>query len=188
MVKTRGGHAFRPRVRHSSLPPVGGSDPTASASAGPPTAALAAAAPSATAPAATQGSAAVGSSSAAPASHPPGIAAPAPRRYHTWVGPTPPSQPHPRPSQRAPPSKRARTSGPGESSSSKPQESQSAPHQGPVGAPPLNLSPASIIGGHFSTRTLFQGMLIAVKGTCMMRFIMIFHPFPLTRSSETQCS
>ena len=45
---------------------------------------------------------------------------PAPRRYATRVGPIPPSPPHPRPTWRAPPSKRARTSGPGESSSSRP--------------------------------------------------------------------
>ena len=87
----------------------------------------------------------MGSSSAALASHPPGAAAPAPRRYHTRVGPTPPSRLHPRPSQRAPPSKRARTSGPGECSSSRPQEPQSPPHQSPHGAPHLDLSPASII-------------------------------------------
>ena len=66
-------------------------------------------------------------------------------QYHTRVGPTPPSPPHPRPSQRAPPSKRARTSGPRESSSFRPQEPQSPLHQGPTGSPPLDLSPASII-------------------------------------------
>ena len=73
-------------------------------------------------------------------------AAPAPRRYHTRVGPTPPSPPHPRPTRRAPPSKRAWTSaGQGESSSSRPQEPQSPPHQGPTEVHPLDLSPASII-------------------------------------------
>ena len=72
-------------------------------------------------------------------------AAPAPRQYHTRVGPTPPPPPHLRPSQRAPSSKRAQTSSPGESLSSRPHEPQSAPHQGPIGAPPLDLSPASII-------------------------------------------
>ena len=87
----------------------------------------------------------MGSSSAAPTSHPPSDATPAPRRFHTQVGPIPPSPPHPRPSRRAPPSKRARTSGPGESSSSRPQEPQSPPHQGLARAPPLDLSPASII-------------------------------------------
>ena len=87
----------------------------------------------------------VGSSSATPASHPPSVAAPAPRRYHTRVGPTPPSSPHPKPSRRAPPSKKAQTSSPGESSSSRPQKPQSPPHQGLAGAPPLDPSPASII-------------------------------------------
>ena len=119
----------------SSPPPTGGSNPVAPATAAPPAAT----------PAAAQGSVTVGSSSAAPASHPPGAAAPAPRRYHTRVGPTPPSPPHPRPSRRAPPSKRARTSGLGDSSSSRPQKPQSPPHQGPVGAPTLDPSPASII-------------------------------------------
>ena len=98
-----------------------------------------------TAPAAAQGSPVMGSASAVAASHPLGAAALAPRRYHTQVGPTPPSPPHPRPSRRAPLSKRAQTSGPGESSSSRHQKPQSPPHQGPVGAPPLDLSLASII-------------------------------------------
>ena len=87
----------------------------------------------------------MGSSSAAPSSHPPGTTAPAPRRYHTRVGPTPSTPSHPRPSRRAPFSKRGQTSGPGESSRSRPQEPQSPPHQGIVGAPYLDLSLASII-------------------------------------------
>ena len=85
------------------------------------------------------------SSSAAPASHPPSASTPTPRRYHTRVGPIPPYPPHPRPSRRAPPSKRSRTSGLGESSGSRPQEPQSPPHQGLIRAPPLDLSSASII-------------------------------------------
>ena len=88
------------------------------------------------APAAMQGSAAaagVGLSSVAPAQ----------RRYHTRVGPTPPSPPHSRPARRAPPSKRARTSGPGESSTSRPRAPPSPPYQGITEAP--DLSPASII-------------------------------------------
>ena len=63
----------------------------------------------------------------------------APRGYDTRVGPTPPSSAHPRPSRRA------RTSDPGESSSSRPQEPHSPPVQGPVDDLPLDLSPASII-------------------------------------------
>ena len=119
-------------MRCSSPPPTGGS------SAAPPSVAELAAAPPTAAVAtlaAAQGSAVVGSSTAASA----------PRRYHTRVGPIPPFLPHPRPSWRAPPSKRAQTSGPGESSSSRPQEPQSPPHQGPIGAPHLDLSSASII-------------------------------------------
>ena len=72
-------------------------------------------------------------------------AAPAPMRYHTRVGPIPPSPPHPKPSRRAPPSKRARTSGLGKPSSSRPLEPQSPPTQGPTGDLPPDLSPASII-------------------------------------------
>ena len=175
MVKTRGGSAFRPRVRRSSLPPAGGS------SVAPPAVAEPVAAPPAAVvapPAAAQGSVAVGSSAAAPT----------PRRYHTRVGPTPPSPPHPRPSRRSPQSKRARTSGPRESSSSRPQEPQSPPYQGPTGAPPLDLSLASIIRRPLFHCTLSLGMLIAVTGTCMTRFITIFHLFPQTRSFETRCS
>ena len=140
MVKTRGGHAFRPRVRSSSPPlaaaPLAIVAPTATP---PATADIAPAAPAAVATlftiAATQGCPAVGSSSDAPA----------PRRYHTGVGPTPPTLSHPRLARRAPPSKRARTSGPRESSRSRPAEPQSPPHQGIVGVPHLDLSPTSII-------------------------------------------
>ena len=45
------------------------------------------------------------------------------KEYHTRVGPRPPSPVHPRPPRRAPPSKRAWTSGPGESSRSRPEPS-----------------------------------------------------------------
>ena len=69
----------------------------------------------------------------------------APRRYHTWVGPTLPTPSHPRPTRRAPSFKRARTSGPRESSRSRPVEPQSPPLQGIAGVPHLDLSPASII-------------------------------------------
>ena len=131
-MNTRGGSPFRLRVRRSSPPPTDGYSaavPTVAAPlAAPPTAAMAT-------PTTAQGSAVMVSSAAAPT----------PRRYHNKVGPTPPSPPYPRPSQRAPPSKRAWTSGPRESSSSRPQEPQSPPHQGPTGAPPLDLPQASII-------------------------------------------
>ena len=98
-------------------------------------------APAPTSVAASQGILTVGPVSA--------VAAPTTRRYHTRVGPIPPSPPHPRPSQRASPSKRARTSGLGDSSSSRPLEPQSPPTQGPIGDLPSNLSPASIIRGPY---------------------------------------
>ena len=137
MAKTLGGSAFRPRMRRSSPPLAGDSSaapPSASAKpiADPPAAAAPADAPPATVVAAPT---VVVSSAAAPALW----------RYHTRVGPTPLSLPHPRPARRAPPFKRVRTSGLRESPSSRPQEPQSPSHQGPAGAPPLDLSLASII-------------------------------------------
>ena len=69
--------------------------------------------------------------------------APAQRRYHTRVRPTPPAPSHPRPARRALPAKRALTSGPGESSSSRSRAPLSQPYQGVAGAP--DLSPGSII-------------------------------------------
>ena len=57
--------------------------------------------------------------------------------------PTPPAPSHHRPARRAPPAKRARTSGPGESSTSRSRVPHSPPYQGIAGAP--DLSPASII-------------------------------------------
>ena len=144
MVKTCKGHTLRPRVRHSSPPLAGSSNPRSAAAtaAVPASTAVAAAMPALIA---AQGSPAVGSSSAPASSYPPGAAAPILRRYHTRVSPTPPSPPHPKPSRRALPSKRARTFGPGESSSSRPPEPQSPPTQGPAGDLPLKLSPTSII-------------------------------------------
>ena len=69
--------------------------------------------------------------------------APAQRRYHTRVGPTPPAPSHHRPARRAPLAKRAKTSGPGESSTSRSRAPPSPPYQGIAGAP--DLSPRSII-------------------------------------------
>ena len=71
--------------------------------------------------------------------------APAPRRYHTRVSPTPPAPSHPRPACRAPSSNRARTSSPRESSMSRPMEPQSPPHQRIARVAHLDLSPASMI-------------------------------------------
>ena len=156
MVKTRGGHTLQPRVRHSSPPSVGSSNPrsTTATAAVPASTAATVAMP---AVAAAQGSLLVGSSSAPASSHPPGAAAPVPRRYHTRVGPTPPSPPHPRPSWRAPQSKRARTSSLGESSSSRPPEPQSPPTQGLLGDLLSDLSPASIIRRPYVHYNLISG-------------------------------
>ena len=152
MEKTRRAHSFRPQVRRGPTPPAAGPSPvaadltasgpaaTGSVAAGP-SAAVAGADPSAptarpiTAPAAAAPTAgdAEGSSSVAPAQ----------RRYHTRAGPTPPASSHPRPARRVPPAKRARTSGPRESSTSRSRAPPSPPYQGMAGA--ADLSPRSII-------------------------------------------
>ena len=125
----------------------------------PPTASLspAAADPTAIGPAAA-GSVAIGPSAATVNAGPAVSAAAAPavgdaegssfvaptqRRYHTRAGPTPPSPSHPRPARRAPSTKRARTSGLGESSTSRFRAPPSPPYQGISRAP--DLSPRSII-------------------------------------------
>ena len=69
--------------------------------------------------------------------------APAQRRYHTRVRPTPPAPLHLKLARRAPPAKRARTLGLRESSTSRSRAPPSPPYQGIAGAP--ELSPASII-------------------------------------------
>ena len=129
MAKTRGGLHFKPRIRPSSLPPVDVATVPASVVTPSTTAAPATgqSSPPTVAPVASQAPVPIG---------------PAPHRYDTWVGPTPP---HPRPSRRAPPPKRARTSSPGDSSSSRPQEPHSPPVQGPANYFSPDLSPASII-------------------------------------------
>ena len=152
-VETRGAHSFRPRVPQGPTPPTGTSTSGPnSAAAGPfattgPSAAAAGASPSVlvmrpsvaaalAAPRVIQNPVAAdveGSSSVAPAQ----------RRYHTRVGPTPPAPSHPRPARRAPPANRTRTSGPGESSTSRLRAPPSPPYQGIAGAP--DLSPTSII-------------------------------------------
>ena len=155
MVKTRGAHSYRPRVRQSPTPPTGTSTPEATDATGPSSstigashAAVAGAGPSvpialpsavvaaSPAPATIQGTAATDAEGSS-------FLAPAKRRYHTRVSPTPPAPSHPRPARRAPSPKRARTSGPGESSTLRPRAPPSSPYQGITGAP--DLSPASII-------------------------------------------
>ena len=86
--------------------------------------------------------------------------APTQRRYYTRVGPTPPAPTHPRPAWRAPPAKRARISGPGESSTSRSRAPPSPPYQGITGAPELSSRsiirrpyfPCDPIPGNFSCR------------------------------------
>ena len=132
MGKTRGAHSFRPWVRQGPTPPIVGPF----ASAGPSVVGPSAASPSA---AAGPSAAAAGTSPSVPVVRPSAAAAysapsavqnppvsgdvegsssvaPAQRRYHTRVGPTPPAPSHPRPARRAPPAKKARTLGSGESS------------------------------------------------------------------------
>ena len=104
MVRTRGAHRYRPRVQFSTpkRDGAGTSRAIAAHSLDQVTKTPPALAPSFV-------------SKEAQASEPPS------RRYQTWVGPRAPSPLHPTPRRRAPPSKRARTSGPGESSRSKPE-------------------------------------------------------------------
>ena len=157
MAKTRGAHTYRPRVRQGLSPSAVG---PSSAATGSPAADKAAADPSS---AAGSSAAVVGAGPRAPAMRltaaPGAVApaaidaegsssmAPAQRRYHIRVGPTPLAPSHPRPARRAPPAKRARISGPGESSSSRSRAPPSPPYQGVVGAP--DLSPGSIILRHY---------------------------------------
>ena len=106
MVRTHGGHRYRPRVRFST-PERGGAGTSRSADAHSPE--QAAQTPATLPPVAT--------SEEAQASEPPSP------RYETQVGPRAPFPIHLRPCQRAPPSKRARKLGPGESSRSRPEPS-----------------------------------------------------------------
>ena len=124
MVRTRGGHRYRPRVRFST-PERDGAGTSRAADAHSPD--QVAETPLALAPAS------ISEEAQAPE---------APyRRYQTRVGPRAPSPVHPRPRRRAPPSKRARTSGPSESSRSRPEPS---PPPADQGSSP-QLSPASRI-------------------------------------------
>ena len=104
MVRTRGGHRYRPRVQFSTPERDGTGISRAAVDHSPDQVAET---PPALAPASM--------SEEAQASEPPH------RRYQTRVGPRAPSLVHPRPRRRAPPSKHARTSSPGESSWSRPE-------------------------------------------------------------------
>ena len=124
MVRTRGGHRYKPKVRFSTLERDGtGTSKTANAHSPD----QAAETPPTLAPAAI--------SKEAQASELPS------RQYQTRVGSRAPSPVHPRPRRRAPPSKWARISGPGESSRSRPEPS---PPSADESSSP-QLSPASKI-------------------------------------------
>ena len=113
MVRTRGGHRYKPRVRFGT-PERDGTGTSRSVEAHSPD--QAAEAPPTLAPAAVP--------EEAQASEPP------PRRYQTRVGPWALSLVHPRPHRRAQPSKWARTSGPGKSSRFRPEQSPPPADQG----------------------------------------------------------
>ena len=130
MVRMRGGHQYRPRVQTRS--PVKDAMGTSRAAAdispvrgteAPPSVSPATTIASTDIPKEPQG------------------AEPPSKRYNTRVGPRPPSPVHPQPPRRAPPSKRARTSGSGESSLSRPEPSQSPTAQSPARSS-TKLSPA----------------------------------------------
>ena len=124
MVRTRGGHCYKPKVQFSTSKRDG----------------------------AGTSKAADAHSSDQDVETPPTLASavileevqahePPSRRYQTRVGPRAPSPVHPRPHRRAPPFKRARTSGPGESSGSRPEPSPPPADQ----SSSPQLSPASRI-------------------------------------------
>ena len=148
MDRTRGGHSYKPRVQPSSPPLVGVTPLTAGPSTAEP----------AVVPAAGLSILIAAATIKAPT---PVSAAPASLSYDTQVKPTPPSSPHQRPSLRAPPPKRAKTSGLGESSSLQAQEPQSPPVQEPTADFPLDLSLASII-----RRPIFHRGPIAGNSDC----------------------
>ena len=176
MGKTRGAHSLRPRVRQGPTPPVAGPSATAagtclSVSVVRPSVVAASLAPFAV-QSPTAGDA-EGSS----------FVAPAYRRYHTWIGLTPPASSHPRPARRAPPAKRAWTSGLGESSTLRSRAPPSPPYQGIAGAP--YLSPASIIRRPYFLATTSRGMLAAGGEISMERFTTTSRHLPQTQGFKT---
>ena len=121
IVHTRGAHRYKPKVQFSN-PERDGAGPSKTAA----THSLdqVTETPPALAPASIL--------EEAQASEPPS------RLYQTQVGPRPTSLEHPRPRRRAPPSKRARTSGLGESSRSRPEPSPHPANQS--SSPQLSLA------------------------------------------------
>ena len=153
MAKTRGAHSYWSRVRWSSTLHYDTSTQGVAVTAGlnaPAACPSAAAVTGPSAPAVRPSAATIASlaSAVVQGTAPADVegfssVVPAQRRYYTRVGPTPPVPSHPRPAQRAPPPKRARTSGPRDLSTSRPRAPPSPHYQGIAGAP--DLSPASII-------------------------------------------
>ena len=122
MVRTRGGHRYRPRVLFST-PERDGTGTSRATNAH--SLDQAAETPPTLAPTAI--------SEEAQAPEPPS------RRYQTKVGPRAPSPVHLRPCWRASPSKQARTSGSGESSRSRPEPPPPPADQGSSQAPYVQL-------------------------------------------------
>ena len=116
MVHTHGRHPFRPRVQ-TRTPARDGTGTSRAATGHSPAQDVEAPSVLTTAAAVMQSSASATIPEEAQGPKPPS------RRYHTRVGPRPASPEHPRPPRRASPSKRARTSGPGESLPSRPEPS-----------------------------------------------------------------
>ena len=112
MVRTRGGHRSRPRGQ-TSTPARDGVGTSRAATGHSPAQDIEARLTLIPATALMQSLASAAIPEEAQGSEPPS------RRYHTRVGPRPPCPMHLRPPRRAPSSKRARTSGPGESSRSR---------------------------------------------------------------------
>ena len=133
MVNTHGRHQFRPRVQTRTLTRDGTGTSRAAAYHSPAQGAK-------TPPALSPATAMMQSPASADIPEEPQGAEPPSRQYNTWVGPRPPSPPPPPPSpmhpRRAPPSKRARTSSPGESSRSRPEPSSSPATQSPAQSSP----------------------------------------------------
>ena len=93
----------------------------------------------------------------APSIAPP-VAAPETHMYYTRTGALPPSPAHRRPCREAPPSKRARTSGPEETSRAQPQgPSATSPDQAPSTENPMALSPHSLIRRPLFNRGPIEG-------------------------------
>ena len=113
MVRTSGGHCYRPRVRFSN-PERDGAGTSRAADAHSPDQGAE------TPP--TLGPTAISEEAQA--------LEPSSRRYQTRVGPRAASPVHPRPRRRAPPSKQARTSCPGESLRSRPEPSPAPADEG----------------------------------------------------------